>query len=279
MALTLEQLKARRSYLGSSDVPAILGVDPYRDIVDVWMEKTGRLELKVTDSKAADLGTRLEQPLVQLAADMLETPVEFDRRRRRDDILSSQADGWLPELNELVEAKVYGLWNRMFDTSEWGEEGTDHVPFRVMAQVVFSMHVQECDTAHVIALLGGGLGYRLYTLHRSQGLVDEIVERAHAFWNDHVLADVPPEGLPRLGTLKDRIREPDKMVEVDHDLPGRWRLMQDQKAIVKHADEVLKRTVLHAMGDAERGITPYGTFTNLADKRGRRTLRLKDAPT
>ncbi len=276
MALTLDQLEARRSYLGSSDVPAMLGVDPYRDIIDVWLEKTGRLELKVTSSKPADLGSRLEQPLVQLAADMLETPVEFDRRRRRDDILSSQADGWLPELNELVEAKVYGLWNRMFDTSEWGEEGTDHVPFRVMAQVVFNMYVQECDTAHVIALLGGGMGYRLYTLHRSQGLIDEIVERAHAFWTDHVQADVPPEGLPRLGTLKDRIREPDKMVEVDHDLPGRWRSMQDQKAIVKGADELLKRTVLHALGDAEKGYTPFGTFTHLAGKRGRRTLRLKE---
>lgn len=276
MALTKDQLLERRGYIGSSDVPALLGVDPYRNVMDVWLKKTGRTDPEPTTSRAADLGERLERPLVQIVADALETPVSFDRRRTVDDVLSSQADGWLDDLNELIEAKAYGLWNRFFDPAGWGDEGTDQVPFRVLAQVVFGMHVHGCDRAHVTALLGGGLGHRMYVIHRSQDLIDEIVRRALTFWHDHVQADVPPEGVANIDTLKEVVRQPEKIVEIDHDLPGRWRNLTDQEKLIAGVKDALKADIIQRLGDAEVGYTPFGSFTYKANRRGVRSLRFQD---
>lgn len=276
MALTLEELKQRTRYVGSSDIPAILGVDPYRNITDVWLAKTNRLELSETDSRPADLGNRLEKPLVQIVADQLEQPVEFDRRWHRADVLSAQTDGWLIDAERPVEAKAMGLFNPMFDTSEWGSEGTDQVPFRILAQVSFSLLVTGSDLAYVSALLGGGLGHRVYEIPRHEGLITEIEDRALTFWNDHVLADVKPAEVPSIGTLKEVRREPGKAVEIRHELVDEWAGLDDQFKILRDARDNKKAEILSEMGDAEQGFTPFGSFTYTPDSRGRRTFRFKN---
>lgn len=275
MALTTQELQERVHYLGSSDIPAILGVDPYRNATEVWMAKTGRLEITATDSRPADLGNRLEAPLVQIVAEQLEQPVELNRRFVRDEILSAQVDGWLVDAEEPIEAKAMGLFNPRFDVSEWGSEGTDEVPYRILAQVSFSLLVTGAEVAHISALLGGGLGHRVYRIPRHEKLIRKIHERALAFWRDHVLADVRPPDMPRIDTLKQVRREPGKIVEVDHELPERWQVMDDQFKLVKSAHQELKAEIIDALGDAEYGETPFGVFEYSPDKRGRRTLRLR----
>lgn len=275
MALTLEELKERTKYIGSSDIPAILGVDKYRNASDVWLAKTGRLELSETDSRPADLGNRLEQPLVQIVADQLEQPVEFDRRWHRAEVLSAQTDGWLIDAERPIEAKALGLFNPMFDTSEWGREGTDEVPFRILAQVSFSLLVTGADLAYVSALLGGGLGHRVYEIPRHEGLIAEIEDRALTFWHDHVLADVKPAEVPSIATVREVTREPGRAVEIPEDMPDRWEAIADQEKLIRDAKDRLKAEILDAMGDAEQGVTPFGSFTFTPDKRGRRTFRFK----
>ncbi len=275
MALTIDELRQRTAYVGSSDIPAILGVDPYRNITDVWLAKTNRLELTETDSRPADLGNRLEQPLVQIVADQLEQPVEFNLRWTRAEVLSAQTDGWLVDAERPVEAKAMGLFNPMFDTSEWGSEGTDQVPFRILAQVSFSLLVTGADLAYVSALLGGGLGHRVYEIPRHEALIAEIEDRALTFWNDHVLTDVKPQEVPSIGTLREVSREPGRAVEIPEDYPDRWEQIAEQEKLIRDAKDLLKAEILDAMGDAEQGVTPFGSFTFTPDKRGRRTFRFK----
>ena len=44
MPITEAQRERRKKHLGSTDLPAILGVDPWRNAYDVWLEKTDKLE-------------------------------------------------------------------------------------------------------------------------------------------------------------------------------------------------------------------------------------------
>ena len=44
MTITEKQLAARDSGLGSSEIAAILGRDPWRTAWDVWAVKTGRAD-------------------------------------------------------------------------------------------------------------------------------------------------------------------------------------------------------------------------------------------
>ena len=280
MALTPEELIERRSYIGSSDVAAILGLNPWWNITDVFMEKTNRLIVRdEAPSRPADFGSRIEPVLVQLAADTLGEEVEFNRRftHPRDEYKSAQADGWLTRPGEIVESKAIGLWNRMFDTSEWGEEGTDEVPYMILVQVVWQLHVSGASAGHVSALLGGGLGHRLYRVEYRAELAEEIEKRVERFWEDHVLTDTPPDMPASISTYREVIREPESITEVDEVLPFEY-----EAALVEVTDATAKRDavkakVLQQMGDAEVGYTPFGSFSYRADKRGRRTFRLHAA--
>ncbi len=279
MALSLEQLEARRSYIGSSDVPALLGVDKYRNIADLFLEKTGQTELAVTENVAADWGDRLEPVVCRWVGERLgEKVARGEYRRSEDGILRCQLDGWVASLGEAVEIKTSGLLNPMFRAEEegWGADGTDEVPFRVVAQVQFALMLSGAPRGHVGAFLGCGVGPRHYVIEAHAALQAEIRRRCYAFWNDHVLTRTPPEAVPSLDTLKVVRREPAKSVEIDADLLERYRDVKAQAAMVKAAEDEAKAALLNALSDAEEGYSPFGTVTYMANKRGVRTLRLKE---
>jgi len=287
MSLTREELQQRTAYIGSSDVPAILGVDEYRTITDVYLSKIGALEIEPTSSLAADLGSRLEPALVTWAHDRLEDehgPLELELDRRfmhENGIFSAQCDGWLPSLAEPIEAKTHGLVSPVWDGSEWGADGSDEIPFRTLAQVNFSMLVTGARKAHVVALLGRGMGPRFYVVNRVEPLVAEIAERCERFWRENVEKCVPPEALASLSVMKTRLREPSLMTSVDPMLAERWQSLKDQEALVKAAIDEAKGDVLAQMEledgrAAEIGSTPWGDFEYKANRNGVRRFIYKE---
>lgn len=279
MALSLEQLEARRAYIGSSDVPALLGVDKYRNIGDLYAEKAGLTELFVTSSAAADWGDRLEPIVCEWVGERLGHAVKRGEYRQSEDgVLRCQLDGWVAPLGEAVEIKTSGLLNPMFRAEEegWGADGSDEVPFRVVAQVQFALMLSGAPRCHVGAFLGGGVGPRHYVIEAHAALQAEIKRRCYAFWREHVLTRTPPEAVPSLDTLKIVRREPAKSVEVPAELIARYADVKNQAAMVKVAEDEAKAALLHALGDAEEAYSPFGTVTYMANKRGVRTLRLKE---
>ena len=280
MALSLTDLRRRRRYIGSSDVPAILGVSAYRNIADVYAEKVGMTELAVTTSAAADWGDRLEPLMCAWVGERLGARVKRGQRRRTPDgLLRAQLDGWIESTNEAVEIKTSGLLNPLFraDTAGWGADGTDEVPFSVLAQVQFALLVSGATRSHVGAFLGGGIGPRHYIIDSVPDLQREIEERARAFWANHVVPRVPPPVTPHLDTLTRVAREPGKGIEIDHELIERYQALREQKGLVDAAVENAKAELLTALGDAEEGFTPFGAVTYRANRNGTRALRVKEA--
>lgn len=284
MALSVEQLRARTGFLGSSDVPALLGVDKYRNIGDLFLEKTGKTEIVQTANVAADWGDRLEPVMCEWVSERLGTPVvRGEHRASADGILRAQLDGWLPEVGETVEVKTSGLLNPMFrpDVEGWGAEGTDELPFRVLAQVQFAQLVSQADGTHVAAFLGGGVGPRLYYVTPMPDLQAEIERRARAFWTEHVLTGIEPEPIPNLDTLKYVVRTPEKVAYLpfDSDLADDWMSVKTNEKAAKEAVAEVQARVLHAMGDAEELQSPFGTWSYYANKKGVRTLRFSEKVT
>ena len=85
-----------------------------------------------------------------------------------------------------VEVKAPGP----FMEGGWGEPGTDQVPQAYLAQAVFEMAVLDVERLDFAALLGGEL--RIYPVTRNRVVEGKLIERALAFWRDHVEADKPP---------------------------------------------------------------------------------------
>ena len=280
MALSLAALKRRQKWIGSSDVPAILGVSDYRNITDVYLEKSGQVETGVTTNAAADLGDRLEPMMCTWLADKLGVRVKRGQYRQSEDgILRAQLDGWIPDRNETVEVKTSGLLSPYFraDTAGWGADGTDNVPFSVLAQVQFALLLTGSARAHVGAFLGGGTGPRHYVIDALPDLQEVIERRARDFWTNHVIPRIPPVVTPHLDTLSRVRREPGKSIEIDHDLIERYQVVKDQQALVDAAADEARARLIAALGDAEEGFTPFGAVTYRANKNGTRALRVKEA--
>ena len=284
MALSVAELEARREWLGSSDIPALLGVDRYKNIADLFLMKTGAVEIVETTNEPANLGDHLEEGLCNWLADRLGTEVvRGEHRSSEDGLLRAQLDGFITETGETVEIKTTGLFNPAFrpDVEGWGGDGTDEVPFRVIAQVQFALMLSGAPRGHVVALLGGGGGVRHYVIEAIPELQQEIERRARAFWTEHVLTGVAPEEIPSVDTLKWVVRVPEKVAYLpfDSDLADDWMAAKTSEKTAKEAVEAVKARVLHAMGDAEELQSPFGTWSYYANKNNSRTLRFSEKVT
>jgi putative phage-type endonuclease len=269
--LTPEELRERANFIGSSDVPALLGFSRWRTPKEVWLEKTRRAIPEPSTSDPAEFGTAVEPVLVEWCAHKVGHPATRGRIAHHPEhpFMRAQLDGWIEARQAVVEAKAYGLFNPRWSGVEWGLDGSDMVPRDVMAQVNFQMACSVAEAGFVTALLGNGMGVRVYYLPRNGELVAAIEEACDEFWNDHVLADVPPETPVGMETFKAIAREPGSWVEIDHDWPDRWSALKDQEKIVAIAVDEAKRGILDEMGEAEKGVTPFGSFSFRADARGR----------
>lgn len=198
-SLTPEQHALRKQGLGASEVAAVLGLDPHRTALDVYLEKTGQV-LPFAGNQFTKWGNRLEDDIIEEYQErhptwtvlpsgtvvgpepwMLATP---DRRvvmgpLSGPDVTASHDRG--------LECKNRG----QYDRESWGEQGSDEVPHAVAVQCHWGMLVTGLEAWDVAVLLGGN-DYREYTLQRDAGIEAALVEQARRFWVEYVGKKVHP---------------------------------------------------------------------------------------
>ena len=195
----------RTKYLGGSDIGAILGFSKYRTALDVWLEKTGRIE-NVVDNLPVRFGSFAESfvaseyanqsgyALVHSEAGVAHPQYSFmvghidryvfESANRSDELFYS--DGSCAA-SHLLECKTASPFNQ----SDWGELGTDEVPMSYLVQCLWYLaitNLERCD----VAVLFGNSDFRIYEVYRDKELEDLIIAKAAAFWSDYVQKDTPP---------------------------------------------------------------------------------------
>lgn len=202
--ITEKQEGERMKGIGSSDVPTILGLNPWATPHDLWLVKTGQAE-GPEENDAMRIGTVLEAGVLQLAGERLGAKIVKATSTfvGCDLFMRANVDGMIGVAKRgspIVEAKTTGR------TEGWGDEGTDEVPEAVKAQVMFQMMCASSDVAHVACLQGDyGLRLKMYRVPFCEDYASYIHERVRDFWLKHVERRVPPAGLPSLEVLK-RVR-------------------------------------------------------------------------
>lgn len=227
MSLTREQKIARRAFIGSSDVPAIVGLSPHKGPFAVYLDKVpqpcpvcdgkamedrradeygvgnfgkpceacgGSGELEPFDDDPTETDARA---IGSLAEPLIASLYERRTGRRlsahpmnavhaRHPWAAASPDRVSDDGGPDVELKMIGGHS----ASEWGEGGED-IPAHYRVQVEWQMEVRDRDVQHVAAIVGG-TSFRIYEIRRSRELGAELVDAAHAFRKDHLLARVPP---------------------------------------------------------------------------------------
>lgn len=264
MPITKKQREQRINHLGSSDMAAILGVDKYRNAYDVWLEKTGRAELKETEIMYA--GNVFEDGVLKFAEDQLGRIKRNQFRKAEGFPIGSNIDAIaLDQDDEPVEAKISGMFGPLVET--WGDPGTDEIPDRVIVQAHCHMLCTDKEVCHVAAFLGGR-GFNMYKVVWDDDIADLIRDKSIEFWDNYVQTNsAPPNIIPSLIMVQRMRREPKKIVTIPDEMVVHWL---NAKASLKHAEEIeeaAKTQLLAALGDAEGGAYTGGMITYFSQSR------------
>lgn len=273
--ITTEQRIARRNYLGSSDCAAIFGLDPFKSALDVWLEKTGKLE-EETENAAMKRGQYLEPALLNFAADWISDNrpglggFTRDVMKIHDNgILATNFDGLADTGGYVVEAKSFA------SDEELGEPETDAVPNRVLIQTHQQMLVAggAFNVSFIPVIVPGykRFDFRMYIADRNSDLVEEIETRCTDFMERYVKRDIRPDDFkPSMEVLKRMKRTPGKIVQFGEEgqkIITNWLIAKEAAKVAAAKEEALKAELLDALGDAQAARTPTGKVTYLEQNR------------
>lgn len=257
-------LEARRSGLGGSDVPVILGYGRYgKTPLSVWTSKVLPPE-EESESYTLKRGTFMEgfisARLVEEAA--LPSIQRFEMptivRSKEDPSLLYSPDGFVVDDRGYVLA-LCEFKSRIRDAREW-EEG---VPPDVVAQAQHGMDVCDLSSCYVACDTGSEL--RWTRLERDPKWATDVRPRLIAWWNEYVVPQVPPPPESGDAGVLGRLY-PRESKGATITLPGEFLAARDELVeaeAIKSACETkideIKNRVRAALGEAETGVLPDGS--------------------
>lgn len=224
----------RMKYLGGSDIAAILGVSPWKNIVDLWADK---IKPRIGDGQNAAAkrrGHRLEPYIIDMIRE--EHGLEIVHRNERyidADVPFFAAEIDAETAHENIEIKTV----HPFKAKEWGDIGTDSLPLHYVAQVQWGLGIRHRNVCRVFALIGDEL--KPYTVERDDELIRVMRDQAIDFWTQYVVPQkMPPinyEAANVLDTLKRLYPGTDGTVIAATDMHEHWR------AVYETASEMVKK--------------------------------------
>jgi putative phage-type endonuclease len=180
---TPEWLEMRKNYLGASDAPTIMGIYTYRTPIDIYNSK---LLCNYEDecNIAMQRGKEMEEPARLMYQDMkmciVEPTVLFHPKHK---FMMASLDGFCEESKVAVEIK-----NPCKEDHEIARSG--NVPEKYFPQLQHQLEIlfalYGIDMIDYFSLNNGeGL---IVEVRRDEKYIQNLIEKEHKFWFDHVLA-------------------------------------------------------------------------------------------
>ncbi len=264
MPISEEQRKNRRGHLGSSDMSAILGVDPWRNAYDVWLEKTEKLTDKDSDKVYLAAGNFFENGIIEWAETELgeiktEENGEALFRKAVGFPIASHPDGEVIADGVPVEAKTAGLFGPLMET--YGDEGTDELPDRIIIQDHVHMLCMDRELCHTPSFIGGK-GFVMYRVHLDPEIMDIIKDKSIEFWDNYVVKDEPPPDIiPSVELSRRMKRQANKTIDIETIIVQNWLNAKHSLKIADAIKDGAESEMLVALGDAEAGNCELGMVT------------------
>lgn len=256
-------LEARRSGLGGSDVPVILGFARYgKTPLSVWTskvlppeEETESYTLKRGTFMEGFIAARLREEAGLPSIQRFENPTIV--RSKEDPCLLYSPDGFVVDDRGDVLA-LCEFKSRLRDAREW-EEG---VPPDVVAQAQHGMDV--CDLGACFIACDTGNELRWKRIERDPKWATEVRPRLIAWWHEYVVPQVPPPPEAEDAAVLGRLY-PQHEAGLTKAMPGEFVAVREEiEALEATRDaaeariQELKNRVRAEMGTAEIGVLPTG---------------------
>lgn len=237
MNAVLKPVERPRYYIGGGNVAGILGVSPYKSPLDEYLVMLAANEEITAEQDRFFKRRKALEPFAAEAFSQVTGLSITARNVRYPDpehaFIRAEIDFETSDGGNGETKTVHPL-----AAKDWGESGSDEIPVYVTAQAMHGLMVTGRPHTWVHALVGLD-DDRIYRIERDDDLIAAIRAREVAFWNEHVLPEVPPE--PR--TVDDlRLlfpRDSGRVIEVSSDdamaeTVERWRAA---KVVLKCTEE------------------------------------------
>ena len=239
----------REKRIGGSDIGAILGVNKYKSIIDVYIDKTEGISFEGNESTY--WGHIHESTIMK----------EFGKRHKEfivyqapysviDDFLIANLDGVLKD----KENGEYGVLEikttNAFNYKDW--DG-DVVPQYYYAQVQHYLMLTGYKFAYIAVLIGGN-HYKDFKIERNEEDIELIRNKATEFYQENLLKKIPPmpDGSDAyMNHLKKKAMEieNDEVRELPEfeEIAIRIKELARQKKLIEDEDKLLREKILHKM--------------------------------
>jgi len=180
----------RNTYIGGSDVGAILGLSPYKSAYDVWKEKVSPPQEQEVLTEPMQWGIEMEDAILGKYLKTIkasETPIkQFSAQDDTYPFLRGHIDAYFPEQKKVIEIK------RVYSKKGWGQEGSDEIPAHYLTQVAWYTMLTEAECADIVMFCKLSDKSTVYTYQRNEALEASLKKKMVEFWKNHVEPQVPP---------------------------------------------------------------------------------------
>ena len=241
--------KLREKRIGGSDIGAILGVNKYKSIIDVYIDKTEGSSFEGNESTY--WGHIHESTIMK----------EFGKRHKEfivyqapysiiDDFLIANLDGVLKD----KENGEYGVLEikttNAFNYKDWNG---DVVPQYYYAQVQHYLMLTGYKFAYIAVLIGGN-HYKDFKIERNEEDIELIRNKATEFYQENLLKKIPPmpDGSDAyMSHLKKKAMEIEnnevRELPEFEEIAIRIKELARQKKLIEDEDKLLREKILHKM--------------------------------
>jgi putative phage-type endonuclease len=257
----------RRTGIGGSDAPVILGLSPWLTPLQLWAVKTGAIESALNyeklkgESPQLTWGRRLQPLIVEAFRD----ETNRDVREHPDDLMLRHPEiPWLVGHLDGVQiaARGEGVFEAknviIYKRDRWFDEA----PIEAKIQVQHYLAVTGYEFGSIAGLIGG-FDFRWEDFERNQRFIDGLLEKEEKFW-ECVQRDIQPPAVARdvkfLNTLIPASPKTTVVLEagwddVDADLLAVKRQIEEVetnqlKPLIERRDQ-LEAQIKQRLGDAE----------------------------
>jgi len=178
-----EWLAERNNSIGMSDAGAVMGYNPWKSNVDLYLEKTGQSP-PIDDNLAMRLGRDMEPVIKKLFEEETGLKVYNDNKIRIDQrysFLTTNLDGMVTKERVPVEYKTMVKWD-------------GNIPDHYFCQIQGQMMVTGVPYIYYAALvLGSPKQFIVERYERNDDFIGSMRDSMIMFWEENVLKQVPPE--------------------------------------------------------------------------------------
>lgn len=246
-----EWLKVRRGGIGGSDIAAIASVNPWRSPMDVWLDKTGKVE-PINENEKMKWGKILEEPVAD------EYSIRTGKKVQRvNAILRGAKPHYLANLDRLILGNGHGNGILEVKTTGWAQ-AWDQIPDHYMTQCQWYMAITGLQWSQMAVLMNGQELMIPDPIMRDEKVIEAMFSIADRFWDTYVVRDVPPD--PTCPADKESYRDyykmTDEAIALDAALAEQADRRKQLQQIIKAAQaekDTIEAKFYHAIGEAKSG--------------------------